>query len=67
MITVVMESYVADTNIFQLHSIKWKYCFLGQGFVARPTKAADGTLNLMNWECGIPGKKGVSVAEIFLI
>jgi hypothetical protein len=30
-----------------------------QGFVARPTKAADGTLNLMNWECGIPGKKGV--------
>jgi len=31
-----------------------------QGFVARPTKAADGTLNLMNWECGIPGKKGVS-------
>jgi len=31
-----------------------------QGFVARPTKAVDGTLNLMNWECGIPGKKGVS-------
>jgi hypothetical protein len=30
-----------------------------QGFVARPIKAADGTLNLMNWECGIPGKKGV--------
>jgi hypothetical protein len=32
-----------------------------QGFVARPTKAADGTLNLMNWECGIPGKKGVGI------
>jgi len=28
------------------------------GFVARPTKNSDGTLNLMNWECAIPGKKG---------
>ncbi|KAI9555201.1 hypothetical protein GHT06_017716 [Daphnia sinensis] len=27
------------------------------GFVARPTKNPDGTLNLMNWECAIPGKK----------
>ncbi|XP_071491969.1 SUMO-conjugating enzyme UBC9-B [Diadema setosum] len=26
------------------------------GFVAKPTKNADGTLNLMNWECAIPGK-----------
>jgi len=30
------------------------------GFVARPTKNADGTLNLMNWDCAIPGKKSVS-------
>lgn len=28
------------------------------GFVARPSKNPDGTLNLMNWECSIPGKKG---------
>nr|XP_015214990.1 PREDICTED: SUMO-conjugating enzyme UBC9-B-like [Lepisosteus oculatus] len=28
------------------------------GFVAVPTKNPDGTLNLMNWECAIPGKKG---------
>ncbi len=42
------------------------------GFVARPTKNnvciflwinffetfQDGTMNLMNWECAIPGKKG---------
>lgn len=27
------------------------------GFVARPTKNQDGSLNLMNWECAIPGKK----------
>jgi ubiquitin-conjugating enzyme E2 I len=27
------------------------------GFVARPTKKEDGTMNLMNWECAIPGKK----------
>uniref|UniRef100_A0A2I3TNJ6 SUMO-conjugating enzyme UBC9 n=1 Tax=Pan troglodytes TaxID=9598 RepID=A0A2I3TNJ6_PANTR len=29
------------------------------GFVAVPTKNPDGTMNLMNWECAIPGKKGV--------
>ena len=28
------------------------------GFIARPTKNPDGTLNLMLWEYGIPGKKG---------
>nr|CAD7405796.1 unnamed protein product [Timema cristinae] len=27
------------------------------GFVARPMKTSDGGLNLMNWECAIPGKK----------
>nr|XP_012220228.1 PREDICTED: uncharacterized protein LOC105671001 [Linepithema humile] len=27
------------------------------GFVARPTKNPDGSLNLMSWECAIPGKK----------
>jgi ubiquitin-conjugating enzyme E2 I len=31
-----------------------------QGFVARPVKNADGSLNLMSWECAIPGKKSVS-------
>ncbi|GBP64733.1 SUMO-conjugating enzyme UBC9-A [Eumeta japonica] len=28
------------------------------GFVARPMKNPDGSLNLMTWECAIPGKKG---------
>lgn len=28
--------------------------------MAKPTKNPDGTLNLYNWECKIPGKKGVS-------
>ena len=28
------------------------------GFVARPTKNPDGTMNLFFWECIIPGKKG---------
>jgi len=27
------------------------------GFWARPAKQADGSLNLMQWQCGIPGKK----------
>lgn len=35
------------------------YIYLLQGFVARPTKNPDGSLNLMNWECAIPGKPGV--------
>ena len=34
-----------------------------QNFYARPIKAADGTLNLMVWEAGIPGKPGVSFVE----
>ncbi|KAL1914823.1 uncharacterized protein VTP21DRAFT_7915 [Calcarisporiella thermophila] len=28
------------------------------GFYARPAKKEDGTLDLMNWHCGIPGKPG---------
>lgn len=31
------------------------------GFVAKPAKAPDGTMNLMTWECGIPGKVGARV------
>lgn len=30
-----------------------------QGFYAKPTKSADGSMNLMEWEVGIPGKQGV--------
>ncbi|KAF6763849.1 ubiquitin-conjugating enzyme9 [Ephemerocybe angulata] len=26
------------------------------GFYAKPTKSADGSMNLMEWEVGIPGK-----------
>ncbi|VDN98008.1 unnamed protein product [Rodentolepis nana] len=28
------------------------------GFVAKPRKNADGTMDLLNWDCSIPGKKG---------
>ncbi len=34
--------------------------FISQGFYAKPAKAADGSMNLMDWEVGIPGKAGVS-------
>ncbi|VDK73169.1 unnamed protein product, partial [Cylicostephanus goldi] len=27
------------------------------GFIAKPVKNPDGTLNLFKWECAIPGKK----------
>lgn len=33
--------------------------------MARPSKNPDGSLNLMNWECCIPGKKGVSHLKIY--
>ncbi|RXW19636.1 hypothetical protein EST38_g6233 [Candolleomyces aberdarensis] len=29
-----------------------------EGFYAKPSKAADGSMNLMEWEVGIPGKTG---------
>lgn len=28
------------------------------GFIAKPSSNPDGTRNLFNWECAIPGKKG---------
>ena len=33
-----------------------------QGFYAKPAKAPDGSMNLMEWDVGIPGKPGVSIA-----
>ncbi|EIN07180.1 ubiquitin-conjugating enzyme 9 [Punctularia strigosozonata HHB-11173 SS5] len=30
------------------------------GFYAKPAKAADGSMNLMEWEVGIPGKQGTA-------
>ncbi|KAF8321770.1 ubiquitin-conjugating enzyme 9 [Clavulina sp. PMI_390] len=32
-------------------------------FYARPTKSADGTMDLMQWEVGIPGKENTPWAE----
>jgi Ubiquitin-conjugating enzyme len=31
-----------------------------QGFYAKPAKASDGSLDLMKWEAGIPGKAGTA-------
>lgn len=39
-------------------------CFL-QGFYAKPKKLPDGTLNLLEWEVGIPGKEAVSTTYVF--
>ena len=38
-----------------------------QGFFAKPNKNADGTLNLMVWEVGIPGKAGVRVRSSLIV
>lgn len=52
---------INNNRLYNVLMYVWLSCFvLFQGFIARPTKNPDGTLNLMNWECAIPGKKGVS-------
>jgi ubiquitin-conjugating enzyme E2 I len=33
------------------------------GFYARLKKMPDGAQNLMQWECGVPGRAGVSAAR----
>lgn len=38
-----------------------------KGFYAKPTKAADGSMNLLEWEVGIPGKAGVRVPGCSII
>ncbi|EHB14684.1 SUMO-conjugating enzyme UBC9-B, partial [Heterocephalus glaber] len=35
------------------------------GFVAVPAKNPDGAMNLKNWECAIPGKKGTPWKGLF--
>ena len=35
-------------------------------FYARPSRKPDGSQDLMVWECGVPGKKGVSYAPSLL-
>lgn len=46
--------------IFNIH-------FLIQGFIAKPVKNKDGTLNLFEWECSIPGKSNVYLLFFFCI
>ena len=53
----------ASTNAFSdllnnLSSIRINKYHL-KGFYAKPAKAADGSMNLMEWEVGIPGKSKV--------
>ena len=59
---VILKADIIDAgyNIFKV-IIDWLHFFNihFQGFVAKPVKNPDGTLNLLNWECKIPGKKGV--------
>lgn len=38
-----------------------------QGFVAKPEALADGSVNLMVWQCTIPGKAGVSFVITVLL
>lgn len=41
----------------------WFFAF--KGFVAKPATLPDGTVNLMVWNCTIPGKAGVSISQSY--
>lgn len=40
---------------------------LQKGFFARPARNPDGTFDMMQWICGIPGKKGVRLVSSLLL
>jgi ubiquitin-conjugating enzyme E2 I len=44
--------------VFSLPLIRFRNADLTKGFYAKPAKANDGSLDLMKWEAGIPGKAG---------
>lgn len=56
---------IQDNNNISRAITSYDFYYALQGFVARPTKKEDGTMNLMNWECAIPGKKGVNASLFF--
>ncbi|KAI6005874.1 ubiquitin-conjugating enzyme 9 [Pisolithus albus] len=37
---------------------QWRKDHPSYGFYAKPVKSADGSMNLLEWEVGIPGKAG---------
>jgi len=52
---------------FFLISVKFHPIFpkIKKGFYAKPSKLTDGSMNMMKWECGIPGKAGVTSFHVF--
>ena len=52
-----------DHPFVRLHVCKYRLsqAHTLQGFYAKPTKAPDGSMNLLEWEVGIPGKAGVRI------
>jgi len=51
-----MSSGIAKTRLMEERK-QWRKDH-PHGFYARPAKKEDSTLDLMNWQCGIPGKPG---------
>lgn len=37
------------------------------GFIAKPMKKADNTIDLMRWETGIPGKDGNFALNLLMV
>jgi hypothetical protein len=59
--TMAKRSSIRDLDDYQTVPVRLT---ARQGFYAKPQKAADGTLNMMIWEIGIPGKKDVSPSSV---
>lgn len=50
------------TSLARTRLLEERRAFLADhphGFYAKPQKKADGSTDLLNWVCGIPGKAGV--------
>lgn len=56
-----MKSFICGIYTYRVGTHFLSISFYVQGFVAKPAKNSDGTKNLFNWECKIPGKKAVCI------
>ena len=60
MVMVSIIVYDISHFVVNIQIQRIQYADLDHCFVAKPVKNHDGTMNLMMWECAIPGKKNSS-------
>jgi ubiquitin-conjugating enzyme E2 I len=53
--------HILDRLVFKMDAWFHSLNYFFQGFVAKPATRLDGSVNLMLWNCIVPGKEGVSM------